>query len=359
MADFKPLNPRLYRRLQRVFGSVGVSNAGVGCDPTTKKGGEQYTVSCCFCGDTRKRLYISHMFGQLGDNGNRLRHLAHCFNSDCIAKGDNSRELTDMLTASQPLEAFPIAKGKPLENTEVKMPGAWKLLSELDDRHPAREYLRSRGFDPDYLSSRYAVGYCVASRYLFAENRIVIPVFMRDILVGWQCRYVGELPWKDKTKKRELPPKYYSCPNAHFRSQAIYNFDQMKNWETGIVVEGPADAWRVGPMAGSIFGNTITAKQKQLLLGAFRRRSLVLLLDPEEFESDKTVETIREFKAEMGNRFAAIKLADGTDPGSLDQTFLRDYVCAAAEEQGVEVHFRKVKEPVKTLPNRRRVIRTR
>ncbi len=115
----------------------------------------------------------------------------------------------------------------------------------------------------------------------------------------------------------------------------------MKQWETGVIVEGPTDAWRFGAMSGGIFGNVLTEAQRRKLLPIFRNRSLVLLLDPEEFDSASTDRAIREFTRSMPGRFCAVKLPEGTDPGSLDRDFLRDYVAQHAKEKGVKVKYRK------------------
>ncbi len=41
-------------------------------------------------------------------------------------------------------------------------------------------------------------------------------------------------------------------------------------------------------MSGCVFGNVLTDAQQRKLLAVFRKRSLVLLLDPEEFDSSST-----------------------------------------------------------------------
>lgn len=353
------LNPALYRRLQRHYGSVKISNAGQAMIHRAVRGntgdprllvfhrGEQYRVCCPFCGDTRHRLYVSHMFGKVDEHGRTMNFLAYCQNEGCLLNDSNRERFLDVLEATGDyLRNAEVKVGRrvPAEAQEVPWPGPCKLLSALPERHKARVYLQERGFDPDMLARRYQVSYCKDSHYFLAAQRIIIPVFAHGKLRGWQARYIGELPWKQRPKIQGLPPKYYSTPGAHFKSQCIYNFDNMKAWETGVLVEGPTDVWRFGLMAGCVFGNYLGPAQQRRLLAVFRKRTLVLLLDPEEFESKSTRATVTELTQRMPRRFCAVKLPAGTDPGSLDRDFVRAFVKDEAARQGVRVTYRKVQE---------------
>jgi hypothetical protein len=351
------LNPALYRKLQARFGGVRVSSQGESFIARATRGlmeeprltishaGEYYLVCCPFCNDTRYRLYINHMFGQKDGHGRRMTFLAICYNEGCLSRQTNKQTFLERMNDNGWLENTTVLKGivVPEEAREVFWPGPCRLLSTLRDSHRANEYLASRGFDPDELSEKFGVRYCKSSDHFLASNRIIVPVFDRGKLKGWQARYVGELPWKDKEMKKDLPPKYFSCPNSQFRSKCIYNFDSMRQWQTGVVVEGSTDVWRGGSMFGGIFGNTITDVQFQRLLSAFKERTLVMCLDPEEYESRSTQRRIREFTARMSPKtFCAVKLPDHTDPGSLDRTVLKEYIREAAADRGVKVTYRRV-----------------
>ena len=105
------LNQKLYNRLLRVFGRVEVSNRGE--KMTWKRSlhpiyrtyqvkiqapGEYYHVCCPFCGDTRFRLNINHMWDQQ-IAGKSLKYLVVCQNEHC--EQDDSlnfrKTLEDML----------------------------------------------------------------------------------------------------------------------------------------------------------------------------------------------------------------------------------------------------------------------
>lgn len=362
----KPLNPGLYARLRRHFGPVKIVNEGQAFQATAVKDvegarrlsfvktGEYYRINCPRCGDTRFRLYVNHMYGQRDAHGRWMKFLAVCYNEHCLEKDGALRSFAETLADdTAPLVDLPVRRGvMTAQSEEFPPPGPCTPLHELPLTHPACAYLAGRGFDPDLLGRYYGVGYCEDSRYSLARNRIYIPVWDGGKLRGWQCRYVGELDWKGPDKKT-LPPKYFTCPGSHCRSQYIYGWETMREWRTGVLVEGPMDRWGFGPMAGSVFGNTVTDHQMKKIIAVFRKRSLVFLLDPEEFESARTRRTIEELHRAMPGRFAPVKLPEGTDPGSLERSFQRAYVREQAAVQGVTVSY--TKEPVNVvLSNKRR-----
>jgi len=353
----EPLNPLLYRRLQRMFGRVQVANQGeemdarAGFDMFTEEprlnirhAGEYYRVNCPYCSDTTQRLWINYKYGKTDGHGRVMTYLTICYNEACTSEPKNAADLYENLSGlDDDLEEAVLKPGKkvPVEAQVVTWPGLVVRLDKLPHDHKARRYLESRRFDPDKMARLYDVHYCRDSIWYLARDRLVLPVYKGGTMRGWQCRYVGELPWKDKEKKHGLPPKYFSTPGGHFRSRTLYNFDRARNWETGVIVEGPTDVWSFGPMSMCVFGNTMTEIQQQMFLTAFSHHTGVLLLDPEEFNKKSTQALAARMKLRMPNRFAVVKLPDKTDPGSLDRDFLWDYVKSEAAEQGVKVRFRK------------------
>lgn len=349
------LNPTLYRRLARAFGEVRVASAGEAMisreafglykqpDLIIEHTGEYYRINCPFCSDTRFRFYVNHRFAQIDGFGRRLLFLAVCYNEGCLRSRDNFKDFLARLDDAA-LSRARVLPGKvvPEEAREVLPPGPTVPVDKLPPTHPARAYLVHRGFDPVTLVRDFGVSLCTASRYSLAVGRIIAPIVEGGKLKGWQARYVGELPWKDPEKKKGLPPKYFSCPDSHFRSRCLYNFEKMKEWHTGVVCEGPTDVWRFGSMAGCVFGNSMAVVQRKRFTAVFRKRSGVLLFDPEEHESRSTRDCVEFFRAAMPGRFCAVKLPDKTDPGSLDRDFLKRYVKERAAAQGVVVKYRKV-----------------
>lgn len=346
------LNQPLYRQLKRLFRKVKISNEGEAAEYRPVHDvegnpnlffthtGEYYQVCCPFCADTRFRLYVNHLYGKTDTFGRTMKFLAVCYNDTaCMSKMDNVDSLWDDLSAGDDdyLRKATVNRGStiPVVAQETTWPGPCLKLSKLPSSHHAIQYLESRGFDPDYIGSRFDARYCVDSHYFLCRDRLIIPVYDRDKLKGWQARFIGE--WK-----KGMAPKYFTFPGMPRRS-LIYNFDEARHFQTGIIVEGPTDVWSLGLMGVCTFGSTMTAIQARRFFGAFKHRTAVLLFDPEEYAKKGTQRLIRIFKAKMPDRFAALKLPEGTDPGSLGRSFLRDFIYQEAWDQfRVRVSYKRV-----------------
>jgi hypothetical protein len=353
------LNPALYTLLKRHFGDVDVKNAGVEMqydylyDPVSKRlrlriinSGEEYAVSCDQCSDTRKRLSINaNWYYHDREHGQKWSHLIHCFNEDCYAEHHVRAALYTRLLhgrCSGSLQA-PAAKqvaipvNSPLPT--LGLPPGFKRLALLKHSHPAVKYLTDRGFDPEEIDRLYGVGYTKSGEApQLARRRIIIPSYADGQCVGWQARYVGDADFKSDG----APPKYYTCPGMK-RGRVVYNLDQARKYQTIVIVEGPTDVWRVGPMAVAIWGSTLSASQKELLRQRCRDASVVLMLDPEIMDpaSDRYMRIKLKNLVGMTETFAGglatVCLPDGKDPGSLDRCRLRELLEDQASAQGVPV----------------------
>lgn len=352
-----PLNPGLYRRLQKLFGTVAISNEGLETKFRRRlvrlraqelpiemvQAGEYYAVNCCFCDDTRHRLYVNYRYGQKFD-GIPLYWLAVCYNEEaCMNDAINRDRLRQMLNDSrQDLANLPVKPGRTLKPEELvaDWPGPCVRLDQLPASHVARRYVQSRRFDPDRLGRFYQLSYCQDSFWPLARHRLVVPMYADGVMRGWQARYVGELNWKKKDEY--VPPKYFTLPGMH-KALFVANLDVARNYHTGVLVEGWFDVFGFGPMACPLLGSTMSAVQRRQFAAAFGARAGVCLLDPEVFDDPKVGPKARELIADLRTRFsgnfAAVKLPAGTDPGSLDRDFLRDYVTHKARKKGVKVNF--------------------
>lgn len=306
--------------------------------------GEYYRVSCPFCTDTRHRLYINHMYGRTDFYGRRSTYLARCFNETlCMHNQDNVEALWDhIISPNLGLEDARIKQGQVVSGSKkvFEMPGACTRLDKLRLGHKAVQYVLDRNFDPKNLGSYYKFHYCSDSFYYLAIDRITIPIFNKGVLRGWQCRYVGELPWKDKKKKKDLPPKYFNAPGMD-KTSFVQNMDRAKHWHTGVGVEGWFDVVSFGPMAMPAMGDSWSLAQQRSVIRHFRDGAFVLLFDPEALEEENVRKMSRHFKRVLGKRYAEVLLPEGTDPGSLDRSFLREFIKGEAESQGVKVQWRK------------------
>jgi hypothetical protein len=348
----KPLNARLFKQLERLFGHVRISNQGQAMISSYKKDffsgrdqlqveypGEYYQVCCPRCSDTRFRLYINHCWGHRDERGRRNLWLAICYNEGCYSEHESRMELWEALTeVDSALDRGRIFTGTIVaeEDRCVELPGPCTPLHELPESHRANKYLASRFYNPELLSKFYGVCYCNDSHYYMARQRIVVPIHLAGKLRGFQARHVGDLDWK----KDGAPPKWWTGPGTQ-RGQLLYNIDKAVGYETGVIVEGPGDVWGFGPMACALFGSTMTQQQQRMFAARFADHSAVVLLDPEEMEEDSTQLLISNLRKQITGGVAAVTLPAGSDPGSSDRMFLREFIYHQAKEQGVRVSYRR------------------
>ena len=135
----KPLNPSLHRLLEIRFGKVyivaenqsmiwnvvdrPVASRHKGGDAELRPSrriqhsGEEYKVSCPFCGDVRQRLFVNHMWG-VWDPLTKSRNLflCQCFNEQCMDDYERRVQLHEQVFAPAPGKReghMEIGQGKP------------------------------------------------------------------------------------------------------------------------------------------------------------------------------------------------------------------------------------------------------
>jgi hypothetical protein len=344
--DNTVLCPALYQRLQQVFGQVTVSNRGApyightATDPKTGRrhdhkhqSGEQYAVRCPFHHDRSGHLYFGHQWlnkpyqvhcfcGCLaGADGRKRRYRlrAQVLNGAVLTAGRPASPSADAMAAAEAAATLP----------QVRFPGDVVPLNQLPPDHHARRYLltRPRPFDPDELALRYQVGYCTKSQVYLAEGRIIVPVMMNAVMVGWQGRWPDDLNW---TTGRV--PKYYFPPHTPKR-QMLYGFDTARRYKTVVVVESMTDAWSVGTNAVALLGKTLSGPQRDLILRHWAGGHVVVLLDGDAAEDRDRMAA--ELGRAMPGRVLPVALPAGTDPGGLQREELWKLIRDAAAARGV------------------------
>ena len=355
----EPLNPLLYAMLVKRYGDVEIAYPGEAIGYTYQfnplkdrnelrvwDSGEQYRINCPICGDQRKRLYISYCWFYRDDtHGQTWDHLIYCHNESgqCYSTYEERNTLYRALFAqtgfrqTAPTQRLrPMKKVEAAEVPEQEWPGKVVPIQDLPADHEAVEYLEERCFDIDELGRDYQLQYCTRSyRYELPNRRIIVPAYLGGKLVGWQARYVGDLNWK----LPESPPKYFTLPGMK-RGRIVYNLDKAKDYRTVVVMEGPADVWSFGQMGVAVWGSTPVAAQKHMLIKECSRGSCVLLMDPEVMKDTRKVEKARHgLEGVFSGGLAQVVLPEGSDPGSLDREWLREFVQAEAASQGVTVSY--------------------
>lgn len=340
MSSHEVLNRQLYRRLLKTFGHVRIKNKGeaqkrkVSTNVITGKKetkildfGETYAVCCPACNDTRFRCYISHRYGTF-DEFNRVQtRLAVCFNAGCplMRKDREAFRLIETLVLDKNLHSLTASKileGKEVDTDKIRTnwPGEVTRIDTLPLDHPAVGYLTERQFDVKVLGRYYNVQWCSESDRWLCANRIVIPIYHKKKMVGWQCRPPFDLNWKESTF-----PKYYTAPGTP-RRQILYNFGNSIRYQVGVVTEGVTDVWRLGPQGVCTLGANFTQQQQKLFVSGFKDHAGILLYDGDIKIDEKLQAMVADLHRQLKSGFYAVSLPDAADPGSLSREYLRNYI---------------------------------
>jgi hypothetical protein len=339
----EPLNPVLYRALKHKFGDVKIANEGCSAyyerlsDPLNPRRtvvrastwGEYYCVRCPFCNDHSQRLWINHRYGtELNYGRLGLTHLAVCYNNQCLKTEGRLSQLEQLIFGvGQHLKPKPLTVRAATTNftpTAVTPPGEIALLNELPNGHPARTYIESRGFDPDWLAMQFQIGVCMSAsepKFEIMRNRLYIPVTFRHELVGWQCRAVGAA----------RGPKYLNAPNMR-KSALLYNFDNAATQGFVVVVEGVPSVWRLGCGAVCLFGKSMSMLQQNLIASNWANKPVFLMLDN---DAAPEMEQARQILSQRGMTVVPVQLPDARDPADYDFSSIVDILLSSAEANGV------------------------
>jgi len=163
-----------------------------------------------------------------------------------------------------------------------------------------RKYLRGRGFDPEVIEDVWKIKGIGISHEL--SWRIYIPIFLRARQVSWTTRAIGE-----RVTQRYISASAEEESVNH--KSVVYGRDFCRH--SVVVVEGPIDAWAIGPGAGALFGTAFSSAQVRELVDIPNRFIC--------FDSSKDAQNRAE---ELANQLACfpgstenIQL-DAKDPGS-------------------------------------------
>jgi len=315
-----PLNSTLYSLLEHKFGEISIANEGVSAhiqrfaDPLRPgrvvenplTWGEFYCVNCPFCEDTRRRLWINHLYGSdFEHNRRKYTHLAVCYNENCTHEPGRLPQLeTIVFGPGRPLFRKVQIKAASAEfvHKAAAPPGEICQLGGLPEFHPAVRYVRSRNFDPAVLARDFNVGVCTFvedPRYKIMLNRLYIPISMNHELVGWQGRAI-----------KDVAPKYFNAPGTS-KTRMLYNMDTASSQPYVVVVEGVPSVWRIGAAAVCLFGKTMSLYQQTTIVTTWGRKPIVLMLDADaRAEMEQGVSALRA----RGVNVRPVFLPDARDP---------------------------------------------
>ena len=166
---------------------------------------------------------------------------------------------------------------------------------------PHCRYLRSRGFDPKEVARIWNVqGIGIAHRLSW---RLFIPIVLNQEVVSWTTRTIGT----KATRYISASAEQEKINHKHL----VYGEDYCRH--SIIIVEGPADAWRVGPGAGALFGTAYTTAQiKRLIQHPYR----YIVFDSSKDAQNRAEELADQLSVFEGT--TEVVELDAEDPGSAD-----------------------------------------
>jgi hypothetical protein len=177
----------------------------------------------------------------------------------------------------------------------------------LSNNH--KQYLLSRGFDPDRLAHDWGLlGTNPTARLDESNygNRVIAPILWDGTEVSFQGRAISD----------ENKPKYKACPQERemVPHQTILYGDQSSWNGVGICVEGITDVWRLGKAAFAVFGIEYTNRQVRWIATIFKRVPVVFDDDPQAVEQAKKLVAELRYR-NLDSFLVPIK----GDPGGMDQ----------------------------------------
>lgn len=178
-----------------------------------------------------------------------------------------------------------------------------------------KRWIKRRGFRPKPLQEAWrlrSVGPTGKWKW-----RIVIPVFYNDEAVSWTTR--------DVTGNADIP--YISAPKNWERrdiKDCIGGGHLAEHFTSCIVVEGPVDAWRIGPGAVYTFGSAWTTAQAQLLAKNWRR--IYVMYDWTDDDAMKLARDLASTLELVGTDSEVIQPTgtDAEDPGELKPSEVKE-----------------------------------
>lgn len=197
---------------------------------------------------------------------------------------------------------------------EFQLPSETKTLT---DTH--RNYLASRGFDPDLLEQIWnlmSTGPVSKLDGIDYKHRIIIPFYWDGQIVSFDSRSSSAVASHEQ--------RYKACPLGREiipHKQILYG--RQDEWrDTGICVEGPTDVWRMGTASFATSGIQYTPQQVRLIAKIFRR---VFVMFDNEVQAQKQASKLVADLSFRGVE-AALALTTSPDPASMSQDDANHFV---------------------------------
>ena len=195
-----------------------------------------------------------------------------------------------------------VAKGH-----DLNLPGYFSLNEK------EREYLVNRGFDIDYLRSKFYIrGGGVVGDWSY---RILIPIYYKKVLVSWTGRSILDRKLIDELRI----PRYknLSIEQSVINPKEIFfNLDNSTK-DSVILVEGPMDVLKMGDDCICSLGTSVTHEQELFLSKRYKK---VFIAFDNEIDAQHKAMILGEKLASIGMEIEVVNICadfNKNDPGEL------------------------------------------
>lgn len=259
-------------------------------------------LPCHFCGDQSDHLGVNLNSGvfscwRCGERGGPAKLVKTLLDLEWF---EAYREVERFSSGLPPKRSEPLSDRR-WKDSSLKIPAGF--TKQFPRMH--LEYLAGRGFNPGRLIEDFdlwAVGPAGFFRW-----RVVAPIKIGGKIVS----FVG----RDVTGRSESKYLIESTDRALLpRRQLVYNLDRVPN-DSCLIVEGPADVWRIGDGAVALLGTKFSPEQAWLLFDRGIRQCSVMF-DPEP-EAQQSARRLAALLSGVMDRVRVIEKQTDGDPGDM------------------------------------------
>ncbi len=252
-------------------------------------------LECPWCGRGPDKLYLGI---------NLANAYAVCWSCGPHRLGDvlaeaSGRPLREVLPLIEGLQGPRRPEAAPRPRGRLKVPpGVGPLLG------PHRRYLKGRGFDPEAVAGPWGVrGIGLEARLAW---RLWVPIRRHGETVSWTTRATGDVGVRyvaARPEEEALPAR-----------SLLYGGDMAGG--SVVLVEGPLDAWAVGPGAVSTLGVAWTREQ-MAELARYPLRAVCPDSGGGEHAARRRYRELCEEVRSLPGTTVMVKLEHGKDPAGL------------------------------------------
>lgn len=246
---------------------------------------------CPLCNSHKKHLGIS-------DDGG-----ANCWKCGKVSVYEAVTLLAPRVSRSDVQRVLRSTRLQTKTTPQVRHSGKYKAPQTTELTQEAKRYLASRGYDPGTLASTWGLR--------SMRSRVFVPIIVDRKPVSWTSRAT-----KPGDRMRWLTAR--DSESAFPVKSLIYGSDYVHH--TGIIVEGPTDAWAIGPGAVAVLGIAYTPEQIDRLANIPRK---VICFDS-SIQAQRRADTLATELAAFGTDPILIQLETGDDPAEADPDEIRE-----------------------------------